>query len=74
MPTSWDARLFARSAVAAALAFLVTWLVTAATDEGGVSWAERAGRAAPLAPVCAAAGVWLVLAPVRSRGEALALT
>ncbi|MDP9035372.1 MAG: hypothetical protein M3O50_11235 [Myxococcota bacterium] len=73
MTTLWDARLFARSAAAAAFAFLVTWLVTAATDEGGVAWAERAARAAPLAPACAAAGVWLVLAPVRSRGEALAL-
>jgi hypothetical protein len=51
----------------------LAWLVTAATDEGGVSWGERAGRTLPLTPLCAAVGAWVALAPVRSRGEGLAL-
>jgi hypothetical protein len=72
-PTRWDARVLVRAAVVAALAFAVAWLVTAVTDEGGVSWAQRAGRSLPLAPACAAVGAWAALAPVRARGEALAL-
>jgi hypothetical protein len=72
-PTRWDARVLARAAVVAALALGLAWLVTAATDEGGISWGERAGRTLPLTPACAALGVWAALAPVRSRGEALAL-
>lgn len=51
----------------------LAWLVTAATDEGGVSWGERAGRTLPLTPLCAAVGTWVALAPARSRGEARAL-
>ncbi|HEY8041174.1 MAG TPA: hypothetical protein VIF15_15310 [Polyangiaceae bacterium] len=72
-PTRWDGRLFARAAVVAALALAVGWLVTAATDEGGIGWGERAGRTLPLTPVCAAIGAWVALAPVRARGEARAL-
>jgi len=53
--------------------FGLAWLVTAATDEGGVSWGERAGRTLPLTPFCATAGAWVALAPALSRGEALAL-
>ena len=71
--TSWDWRLLARAAVATALAFLLTWLVTAATDEGGISWGERAGRTLPVAPACAALGVWAALAPAIARGEVRAL-
>src|SRR5215469_9631418 len=52
---------------------MLAWLVTAATDEGGVSWGERAGRTLPLTPLCAAIGAWAALAPVRARGEWLAL-
>jgi hypothetical protein len=55
------------------LALGVVVLVTAVSDEGGVGWAERAGRALPLSPVCAAIGVWGALGPVKARGEALAL-
>jgi hypothetical protein len=62
-----------RAAVVAGLALGLAWLVTAATDEGGISWGERAGRTLPLTPACAAIGAWVALAPVRSRGEALAL-
>jgi hypothetical protein len=72
--TRWDARVLMRAAVVAGVALGVAWLVTAATDEGGVSWAERAGRTLPLTPACAAIGAWVALAPVRLRGEALALS
>jgi hypothetical protein len=71
--TPWDARQLGRAATAAALTLGVAWLVTAATDEGGVAWGARAGRTLPLTPICAAVGAWVALAPVRSRGEALAL-
>jgi hypothetical protein len=69
----WDSRQLARSWAAAALALGLACLVTAMTDEGGVSWAARLGRTAPLAPVCAAVGAWAALVPLRARGEALAL-
>jgi hypothetical protein len=55
------------------LALGLAWVVTAATDEGGISWGERAGRTLPLTPACAAVGAWAALAPGRARGEALAL-
>jgi hypothetical protein len=71
--TRWDGRQFSRSASAAALSLALAWLVTAATDEGGVAGGERAGRTLPLTPLCAAIGAWVALAPVLSRGEALAL-
>jgi hypothetical protein len=54
-------------------ALALGWVLTAATDEGGVSWGERAGRTLPLTPLCAAIGAWAALAPVRARGEWLAL-
>ena len=72
-PTRWDLLLFVRAASLAALALALAWLVTAATDEGGIGWGERAGRTLPLAPACACIGTWVALAPVRARGEALAL-
>lgn len=62
-----------RAAVLAVLALGLGCLLTAATDEGNVRWGERAGRTVPLAPLCAAIGVWGALAPVRARGEARAL-
>jgi hypothetical protein len=71
--TAWDVRLFGRAAGMASAAFALAWLVTATTDEGGVAWAERVGRTLPLAPLCAAIGAAVALAPVRSRGEARAL-
>jgi hypothetical protein len=71
--TPWDARAAWRAAAIAAMAFVVAWLVTAATDEGGVAWGVRAGRALPLAPACAAIGTWLALASPRARGEDRAL-
>jgi hypothetical protein len=71
--TAWDLRAFGRAAGVTALTLALAWLVTAATDEGGVSWGERAGRTLPLTPLCAAVGAWVALAPARSRGEARAL-
>jgi hypothetical protein len=71
--TRWDAVVFARAAVVAGLALALAWLITAATDEGGVPWGARAGRTLPLTPVCAAIGAWGALAPVRARGEVRAL-
>ncbi len=71
--TAWDTQVFARAAAAAAATLVLAWLVTAATDEGGVPWGERVGRTLPLAPLCAALGVSAALAPVRWRGEAGAL-
>jgi hypothetical protein len=73
MPTRWDARIIVRAGAAAGLAFGLALLVTAATDEGGVAWAERLSRTLPLCPACAAIGVWAVLGPARARGETLAL-
>jgi hypothetical protein len=71
--TAWDTQVFGRAAGAAAATLVLAWLVTAATDEGGVPWGERVGRTLPLAPLCAALGVSAALAPVRWRGEAGAL-
>jgi hypothetical protein len=71
--TSWDLFVFSRAAGAAAATLLLAWLVTAATDEGGVAWGERLGRTLPLSPICAALGMAASLAPVRWRGEAGAL-
>jgi len=71
--THWDARVLARSAVMTAMALGLAWLVTAATDEGGIPWGERAGRTLPLAPACAAIGAWVALAPATARGESRAL-
>ena len=56
--TRWDALLFARAVGMALVALGVALLVTAATDEGGVSWLGRAARTIPLAPVCSALGAW----------------
>jgi hypothetical protein len=71
--TPWEVRLFLRAATVAVAALVVAWLVTAATDEGGLSFAERAGRALPLTPGCAAVGTWAALAPALLRGEVGAL-
>jgi hypothetical protein len=71
--TAWDLREAGRALGFAALALVLAWLITAATDEGGVAWTERAARTLPLAPVCAALGTWLGQARGWARGEARAL-
>jgi hypothetical protein len=71
--TAWDRRTFARGCAIALATLALGFVVTAASDEGGLAWGVRAGRALPLAPVCAAVGAWLALAPGRARGEDVAL-
>ncbi len=70
----WHVRLFVRALVGAALAFGLILLLTALTDEGGLTLAVRLGRAAPMTPVAAALGTGAALAPPRWRGELLALS
>jgi len=71
--TLWDVRVFVRAGFVALFALALSWLLTAATDEGGVAWGERIGRTLPLAPLCSAIGVWAAVAPMKARGEARAL-
>ena len=71
--TRWDARMFGRAVGVTLLAFGMAWVVTAATDEGGVAWGERAGRTLPIVAVCAAIAVWVALAPATARGEGRAM-
>jgi hypothetical protein len=71
--TLWDAREAGRSMGFAALALVLAWLVSAATDEGGVAWTTRAERTLPLAPACAALGTWLGQGRAWAKGEARAL-
>jgi hypothetical protein len=71
--TAWDVRQALGAALFAGLAFGLSWLVTAATDEGSVAWSVRAARTLPLAPACAALGAWLGQARGWARGEGRAL-
>jgi hypothetical protein len=71
--TRWDAITLGRALLLAAVVLGLVLLITAVSDEGGVSWLQRAGRTLPLSPVCAAVGAWGALAPARARGETLAL-
>jgi hypothetical protein len=71
--TRWDLVVLGRGVIGTLLALALVALITAASDEGGLSWAQRAGRALPLSPFCAAIGVWGALGQVKARGEALAL-
>ncbi len=47
--------------------------ITAATDEGGLSWSERVARAVPVVPVCGALATALALGGRDRRGEGRAL-
>ncbi len=71
--TRWDFIVFGRAVAGTLVGLGLVALITAASDEGGLSWAQRVGRALPLSPLCAALGVWGALGPVKARGEALAL-
>lgn len=71
--TRWDLIVFGRAVAGTFVGLGLVALITAASDEGGLSWAQRVGRALPLSPLCAALGVWGALGPVKARGEALAL-
>lgn len=68
-----DRRNAGRAFALSALIFAVSFGLSAASDEGGVAWLARLTRALPLAPLCAAAGVWLTLGTARAKMEALAL-
>jgi hypothetical protein len=72
--TRWDLAVLGRAAGGAILGLTLVALITAASDEGGLSSLERIGRALPVSPVCAALGVWGALGQVKARGETLALS
>jgi hypothetical protein len=67
--TAWDRRIAQSTLGVTVLAFVVGILLTAATDEGGVAWRERAVRTLPLLPACAALGTFLTLRAARRKGE-----
>ena len=69
----WDRQCLLRATAASIAVWLLCVLVVAATDEGGVPWAARVGRALPTAPLAAAVAVGLTLSYARSRGELRAL-
>ncbi len=71
--TAWERSIARRTLVSALAAFALALLVTAASDEGGVSWAERLARTLPAAPLLAAAATGLVAQHARARGEHRAL-
>src|SRR5262245_26192986 len=71
--TTWDWRSAARAFGATILALVVVWLITAASDEGQLTVAARAGRTLPLAPLCSAVGAALALGTARARSEVRAL-
>ncbi len=68
-----DRKNVVRAFATSALLFAVAFLISAASDEGGVRFATRLARALPLAPICAAIAVWLTLASARAKVEALTL-
>lgn len=71
--TPWDKRTFARTLALTVVAFVAALLLGAATDEGNVRWMERVARTLPALPIAGAAGAWLAMAPLRTRGEVRAL-
>lgn len=71
--TAWDVKVAGRTLALLAVAFVAALLLTAATDEGGVAWLERISRTLPALPIAGAAGAWLAMAPLRTRGDVRAL-
>ena len=71
--SAWDARLALESAAFTAIFLVLVTLVTALTDEGGISWEERFARSLPLAPICAALASGFALVGPARRGETRAL-
>lgn len=71
--TPWDRLVGRRTAVFFALVFALAVLVTAASDEGGVSLTVRAARTLPALPLAGAVAALLTLAPLRRRGDVRAL-
>jgi hypothetical protein len=71
--TAWDVKIARRALVLSIVAFACALLVTAATDEGNVSWLERIARTLPVLPIAGGLGAWLTMAPLRTRGDVIAL-
>lgn len=71
--TPWDVKIARRTTLLVAIVFVLAVLVTAASDEGGVAWSERAARTLPVLPVAGAVAAYLTLAPLRRRGDVRAL-
>lgn len=71
--TAWDTKTATKATAGALLILALAWLVTALTDEGGLTWQARLGRVLPLAPACSAIGAWLSLAASRQRNELLGM-
>jgi len=71
--TPWDAQCGRQSAGLAAVMVALAVLVTAVTDEGGVSAGERVARVLPVVPVCVALAVGVTLAGARRATETRAL-
>ncbi len=71
--TAWEGSIARRTFSFALAAFALALLVTAASDEGGVSLAGRLARTLPAAPLLAAAATGLVAQRSRARGEWRAL-
>jgi hypothetical protein len=69
----WDLQCALRSATLTGALTVLSLLVTAATDEGGLTWSERTARVFPLMPVCVALATVLALAGPSGRGEGRAL-
>ena len=71
--TRWDLRSAAATFALGVVFFVVAWVITAATDEGAVSWTVRILRTLPALPACGAAATLVVLRRAETRGELLAL-
>lgn len=71
--TRWDSLVAQRAFGATALLVVISIIVTAASDEGGVAWRERITRSVPAWPLACAGGVAIVIARARRRGETRAL-
>lgn len=69
----YDRSMMLRACALTCAVALVALLLTAATDEGGLSWGTRVSRTAPALPLASALGAWLALAPLRTRNELVAL-
>lgn len=65
--------LVARVLLAETVVLALVFAISAATDEGNVTFFVRLGRVIPLVPLAAAVAVYAVMAGVRKRGEARAL-
>lgn len=62
-----------RAAATAGVLAGLALAVGAATDEGGVPWAERAARVAPLTPLLGLGAAWMAQRRARSRGDVAGL-